>query len=159
MAAPGSADGSHCCSQVTCSRLCSRPSCSARDYSRARGLAMLAHCHSGMHRRVHTPTLVPPHDIHHGSPSPAASAILSTPQHGHDASHFACAHTLTLTGGQVGVKHRLAHLACAALFSSTWLLFCSLLSALLRLATARLAALPLARRGSSRLASLLAHVA
>ena len=105
---------------------------------------------------VHTPTLVPPHDIHHGSPSPAASAILSTPQHGHDASHFACAHALTLTGGQVGVKHRLAHLACAALLSSTWLLFCSLLSALLRLATARLAALPLARRGSSRLASLLA---
>ena len=49
---------------------------------------------------VHTPTLVPPHDIHHGSPSPAASAILSTPQHGHDASHFACAHALTLTGRQ-----------------------------------------------------------
>ena len=49
---------------------------------------------------VHTPTLVPPHDIHHGSPSPAACAILSTPQHGHDASHFACAHALTLTGRQ-----------------------------------------------------------
>ena len=57
---------------------------------------------------VHTPTLVPPHDIHHESPSPAACAISSTPQHDHDASHFACAHTLTLTGGQVGVKHRLA---------------------------------------------------
>ena len=63
--APGSADGSHytCCSQVTCSRLCARP-CS--DYSRARGSAPLAHCHSssGMRRRAHTPTLVRHHDMH-----------------------------------------------------------------------------------------------
>ena len=49
-----------------------------------------------------------------------------------------------------GVKHRLAHLACAALLSSTWLLFCALFSRLCsgsqllgsRLFCSRVAALP-----------------
>ena len=94
--APGSADGSHytytCCSQVTCSRRCS-----ARDYSRAHGSAPLVHCPQ-LERQpacvvMHTPTLVHASSIRHDHPQ-------SNVQHGHNASHFACAHALTLTGRQ-----------------------------------------------------------
>ena len=91
------------------------------------------------------------HDIHHGSPSPARYVcdIINTPTRPRcqPLRLRTCTDFDRWTGG---VKHRLAHLACAALLSSTWLLFCALFSRLCsgsqllgsRLFRSRVAALP-----------------
>ena len=128
--APGSADGSHytCCSQVTCSRLCARP-CS--DYSRARGSAPLAHCHSssGMRRCAHTPTLVRHHDMHHGSPFPATCIANQHPTRprrqpirSRTCTDFDMWTCLACTDFDRSAR-------CGSAQLDTWLLICSLLSA------------------------------